>query len=115
MANAAVAADEEEEEAERLMADAELGALRGGALALARSAAFLARWVAKVYSFAALSAVPVSQVSSLVVVVIVTGDWDGAGTGVAVVAVATVVGLEARLVDLGMGVKVLVGRVQSSE
>jgi hypothetical protein len=76
-----------------------LGALRGGALALARSAAFLARCVAKVCSFTALSAGPVSQPGSLVIV----GGEDGAGMGAAVVATVTVVGLEATLgMDLGM-------------
>ena len=41
-------------------------AFRGGALPLARSAAFLARCVAKVCSCDALKAIPVSQAGSLV-------------------------------------------------
>jgi hypothetical protein len=84
-----------------LAADAEPGALRGGALDLARSWAFLARWVAKVCAFAALSDGPVSQAASLVVVV--GGGGDGAGTAAATVAVA-VVGLEA-MVDFGIGME----------
>ena len=100
---AAVAAAEVDEDEERPAEAADVaGALRGGALPLARSAAFLARCVAKVCSFAALSAGPVSQDGSLV---IVGGeDGAGAGTGVAVVvAVVVVVGLEATLgADLGM-------------
>lgn len=89
-------------------ADIAPGALRGGALPLARSAAFLARCVAKVCSCAALSAGPVSQVGSLVI----GGGEEGAGVGVGVgagtgaavvVAVVVVVGLEAALeTDLGM-------------
>ena len=100
MVNAAAAEEEEGDEEERPEAVADVpGALRGGALALARSVAFLARCVAKVCSFAALSAGPVSQVGSLVIV----GGEDGAGTGAAVVAVVAVVGLEATLgADLGM-------------
>ena len=103
--NAAAAEGDEEEDEERpVEAAADVpGALRGGALDLARSAAFLARCVAKVCSFTALSAGPVSQVGSLIIV----GGEDGAGTGAAVVAAVvaavTVVGLEATLgTDLGM-------------
>ena len=105
MVNAA-AAEEEGDEGERPEAAPAadiLGALRGGALALARSAAFLARCVAKVCSFTALSAGPVSQPGSLDIV----GGEDGAGMGVAVVAAVvaavSMVGLEATLgMDLGM-------------
>ena len=55
--------------------------LRGDALPLARSAAFLARCVAKVCSWTALSARPVSQVGSVatMVVVGVAADADAAG------------------------------------
>ncbi len=54
-------------------------------------------------SFAALSAGPVSQAGSLVVIIVVVGGGDMAGAGPAV-AVVAVVGLEARLgADLGMG------------
>lgn len=90
-------------EDERLAAEAEAGVLRGGALDLARSWAFLARWVAKVCAFAALSAGPVSQVCSLVAVAVVDvgGGGDGAGAGA-----AAVVGLEAMLgVDFGIGME----------
>ena len=104
MVNAAAAEEEgdegdEGERPEAAPAADILGALRGGALALARSAAFLARWVAKVCSLTALSAGPVSQPGSLVIV----GGEDGAGMGAAVVATVSVVGLEATLgMDLGM-------------
>ena len=108
MVNAAAAAAEgdegdEGERPEAAPAADILGALRGGALALARSAAFLARCVAKVCSFTALSAGPVSQPGSLVIV----GGEGGAGMGVAVVAAVvagvSMVGLEATLgMDLGM-------------
>ena len=99
-AAAAEGEEEEEDEEERPVEAADVpGALRGGALALARSAAFLARCVAKVCSFTALSAGPVSQAGSLIIV----GGEDGAGTGAAVVAMVAVVGWEATLgTDLGM-------------
>src|SRR5712691_8966690 len=103
MVNAAAAAEVDEDEERPTVEAADVaGALRGGALPLARSAAFLARCVAKVCSFAALSAGPVSQDGSLVIV----GGEDGAGAGTGaavVVAVVVVVGLEATLgADLGM-------------
>jgi hypothetical protein len=53
--------------------------LRGGALPLARSAAFLARCVAKVCSWTALSARPVSQVGSVATMVVAATDADAAG------------------------------------
>jgi len=85
-----------------------LGGLRGGALPLARSAAFLARCVAKVRSLAALKVMPASQAGSFVSAgapgAAVGGDGVGAVVVLVVVVVVVVaavavavVGLEARL------------------
>jgi hypothetical protein len=105
MVNAAAAPDTDEE-VERPPPPPEddvPSALRGGALPLARSAAFFARCVAKVCSWAALSAGPVSQEGSLVVGGGEEGAGAGAGAGDGAGTGAVAVGLEATLeADLGM-------------
>jgi len=89
-----------------------LGALRGGALPLARSAAFLARCVAKVRSLAALKVTPASQAGSFVTAGAPGADVGGGGVGAGAFLVVVVVGVVVAVEGLEASLGAILGMVR---